>query len=136
LKATGIFSFQILETLQDYQNLFVFFNTENLQGSLKWLGEPEALVFTKNEICPTQLEIVRRGRPEWDDALRYEEEEEEEEEEDNLYGLYQKHLVETFCVAWTGAMFLVKLFSHKACTDTKLSLLKAHEVIFFATLKR
>jgi hypothetical protein len=47
LKATGIFSFQILETLQDYRNLFIFFNIENLKGSLKWLGEPEALVLQK-----------------------------------------------------------------------------------------
>ncbi len=70
LKATGIVFFQILETLQDYRNLFVFFNTKNLKGSLKWLGEPEALVFTKSEIRPTRLETVRRGRPEWDDALR------------------------------------------------------------------
>jgi len=47
LKATGIFSFQILETLQDYRNLFVFFNTENLKGFLKWLGELEAQVLQK-----------------------------------------------------------------------------------------
>jgi hypothetical protein len=68
LKAIGIFSFQILETFQDYRNLFVFFNNENLKGSLKWLGEPEPLVFTKSENCPTWLETVRRGRPEWNDA--------------------------------------------------------------------
>jgi hypothetical protein len=49
-----------------------YFNTENLKGSLKWLGELEVLVFTKSEICPTRLKTVRRGRPEWDDALRYE----------------------------------------------------------------
>ncbi len=36
------------------------------------MGESEALVFTKSEIRPMQLETVRRGRPEWDDALRYE----------------------------------------------------------------
>jgi hypothetical protein len=70
MKATGIFSFQILETLGDYRNIFVFFNTENLKGSLKWLREPEALVFTKNENRPTRRKRVRRGRPEWDDASR------------------------------------------------------------------
>jgi hypothetical protein len=45
-------------------------------------------------------------------------------------------LPETFCVAWTGALFIVRLFSHKVCTDTELSLLRAHEVIFFVTLNQ
>jgi len=35
-------------------------------------GRTGSAGFTKSENRPTRLETVRRGRPEWDDALRYE----------------------------------------------------------------
>ncbi len=35
-------------------------------------GRTGSAGFTKSENRPTRLETMRRGRPEWDDALRYE----------------------------------------------------------------
>ncbi len=47
LKAIGIFSFQILETLGDYRNLFVFFNTENLKRFFKMAQKTGSAGFHK-----------------------------------------------------------------------------------------